>query len=72
MRKKAPLTVERKNRKGGSCVGTNATSLILPAACGGQASSVSRYSAYVAVVHLNNSRKFVLFVSFPHGGANPV
>ncbi len=72
MRKKAPLTVERKNRKGGSCVGTNSTSLILPAACGGQSSSVSRCSAYAAVVHLNISRKFVLFVSFPHGGANPV
>ena len=72
MRKKAPLTVERKNRKGGSCVGTNSTSLILFAACGGQSSSVSRYSAYVAVVHLNDAGKSVFLVSFPHGGANPV
>ena len=34
MRKKAPLTVERKNGKGGVCVGTNFTSLTLPQAAG--------------------------------------
>ena len=34
MRKKAPLTVERKNGKGGVCVGTNFTSLTLPHAAG--------------------------------------
>ena len=30
----------KRKRQRGSCVGTNSTSLILPAACGGQASSV--------------------------------
>ena len=34
MRKKAPLTVERKNGKGGVCVGTNFTSLAPPQAAG--------------------------------------
>ena len=37
--KKKPLAVKRKRQRG-SCVGTNSTSLILSAACGGQASSV--------------------------------
>ena len=37
--KKKPLAVKRKRQRG-ICVGTNSTSLILSAACGGQASSV--------------------------------